>query len=129
MKNLSYKNDIVGSTIGAFCVLHCALTPMLFLFPNFIELSNHTSALFWWKNADFLFLTLAFIAVLRSSSTTSIKALKFIFWVAWLFLSIAILNERIAFFESTEICIYLSSLILIALHLYNLKFCLSSKKL
>lgn len=129
MKNLSYKNDIVGSTIGAFCVLHCALTPMLFLSPNFIELSNHTSALFWWKNADFLFLTIALFAVLRSSSTTSIKELKFIFWVAWLFLSIAILNERMAFFESTEIYVYLSSLILIALHLYNLKFCLSSKKL
>ena len=55
MKNLSYKNDIAGSAVGAFCVLHCALTPLLFLSPNFIELGNHSSALFWWKNADFLF--------------------------------------------------------------------------
>ena len=123
MKNLSYTNDIAGSAVGAICVLHCALTPLLFLSPNFIELSNDSSALFWWKNADFLFLTLAFIAVFRSSSTTSIKALKFIFWVSWLFLSVAILNERMAFFETTEIYIYLSSTLLIAIHLYNLKFC------
>tara|TARA_B100001093_G_C26859849_1_gene1029454 strand:+ start:4541 stop:4930 length:390 start_codon:yes stop_codon:yes gene_type:complete len=129
MKNLSYKNDIAGTAVGALCLLHCALTPMLFLSPNFIELSNPSSALFWWKNTDFLFLTLAFIAVFRSSSRTSIKTLKLVFWVSWLFLSIAILNERLAFFESTEIYIYLSSMLLVTAHLYNLKFCLSSKKL
>ena len=118
---LTTKNsDYIGATAGVLCIIHCIITPLLFLINA--ELATK-QALFALQFIGYVFLIISFFAVYRSAFNTAnntVKVLFFLFWGALLFL---ILNESFGVFRISETFTFISAFSLSALHIYNLNYC------
>ena len=84
------NSDYIGAIAGVLCIIHCIITPLLFLINA--ELATKQT-LFSLQLIGYLFLIISFFAVYISALNTTnntVKVLFFLFWGALLFL---ILNE------------------------------------
>ena len=116
------KSDNVGAIFSAFCVIHCVATPYIFLAQSsFFNCCDEVPV--WWKFIDYFFLAISFIAVYRSTQTTTKNWIKPALWVSWLLLFVVIINEKLSMLPISENFIYVPTFSLIALHLYNKKYC------
>ena len=116
------KSDILGTAASALCLVHCVVTPFLFAtHASFLE--DHHGHPIWWGFLDILFITFSMFAVYWSSKTTSKTVVRYAFWLSWMFLLVVILNEKLKLFPLSEDIIYMPSLALIGLHIYNRKYC------
>lgn len=119
---IKQKSDLIGTCTSFLCLVHCIATPFLFL-------AQTGSAVFsggapsWWRFLDYFFLVVSFAAIYRSTTTTSIKWMKPLMWISWLVLFLVIINEKLELFHLAEAAIYVPAFALIALHLYNRKYC------
>ena len=116
------KPDTFGALASTLCLIHCLLTPLLFLSHQSIN-DHHHAAPVWWKNLDFLFLGISFIAVYRSTQTSSKPMMKYFLWSSWILLAGLIFNEKMGVFEIPEYVMNISAITLAVLHIYNLKYC------
>tara|TARA_S200000501_G_scaffold29607_1_gene25035 strand:+ start:802 stop:1167 length:366 start_codon:yes stop_codon:yes gene_type:complete len=110
----------MGAIAGVLCIIHCIITPLLFLINA--ELATKQT-LFALQFIGYVFLIISFLAVYRSALNTTnnvVKVLFFIFWGALLFL---ILNESFGAFRIAETFTFISAFSLSALHIYNQKYC------
>ena len=116
------KPDGLGALASTLCMLHCLATPFLFIAQAG---SAHCcdEAPVWWRTLDFLFLVISFVAIYRSTQTTTSGLIKPGLWISWLVLSFIIINEKIGWFHLPELLTYLSAATLVILHLYNLNYC------
>lgn len=119
---IDQKADTVGVVSSTLCLMHCIATPLIFLAQSslLIEVNEPPT---WWKFIDYFFLVISFIAVYQSTQTTSKNWIKHVLWFSWFFLFVVIINEKIAWFSFSEELIYIPAFSLIALHLYNRKYC------
>ena len=120
------KTDSIGAISSTLCLIHCVATPFLFITQSSLltyanEIPN------WWKFIDYFFLIISFLAVYRSVQTTASNFIKPALWFSWFFLFVVIINEKIAWFSFSEELIYIPAFSLIALHLYNRKYCQCNK--
>ena len=122
MRTIKINSDYLGVFAGSLCMIHCALTPLLFLTQTqllnigFLNLST-------WKSINYIFLAISAIAVFRSvqnSTNFYIKGLLAFFWVL---LSGLILNELLEVYHIAEAFSYIAASSLCGLHIYNLKYC------
>ena len=114
------NSDYIGAFAGILCIIHCIITPLLFLINA--ELATRQT-LFALQLTGYVFLIISFFAVYRSALNTTnniVKVLFFFFWGALLFL---ILNETFGTFRIPETLTFISAFSLSALHIYNLKYC------
>ena len=114
------NSDYIGAIACILCIIHCIITPLLFLINA--ELARIES-LFALQLTGYVFLIISFFAVYRSALNTTnniVKALFFFFWGSLLFL---ILNESFGAFHIAETFTFISAFSLSALHIYNLKYC------
>ncbi len=119
---LTSKSDLIGTTASTLCLIHCIATP--FLFVAQAEMLGHDeSHPVWWGILDIVFLVLAYFAVWWSSETTSKRWVRYGLWISWIMLTVIVLNEKLSFFHLPEAAIYFPTVSLIALHLYNRKYC------
>ena len=116
------KPDTFGALASTLCLIHCLLTPLLFLSHQSIT-DHHHAAPVWWKSLDFLFLGISFIAVYRSTQTSSKPMMKYFLWSSWILLAGLIFNEKMGVFEIPEYVMNMSAITLAVLHIYNLKYC------
>ncbi len=116
------NSDTLGIIASSLCLVHCLVTPFLFLAHTGLIISEGTHPI-WWKSLDFIFLGLSFMAIRRSSKTTSKPKMKYAFWKSWLLLFVIVINEKLSMFPIPEETIYLASSLLVVLHVYNLKYC------
>ena len=98
------NSDYIGAAAGILCIIHCIVTPLLFLI-----------------NAQLV--AISFLAVYRSSQNTSNGVVKVLFFIFWGFLFALVLNEPLGIFRIPELFTFLSAFSLSALHVYNLKYC------
>jgi hypothetical protein len=77
----------------------------------------------WWKNLDFIFISISFFAINRSTKNSSKKSIQYALWVCWISLLFLIINEKLEWFHLAELVTYAVALSLAALHLYNLNYC------
>ena len=114
--------NLLGVTASGLCLIHCLMTPLFFsLQASTFGLRNeHWS---WWQMVDLVFLFISGIAVFVSASHTSKPWMKYALWVSWITLSCIILNEKFQVFRIVEAAIYVPSISLIVLHMYNHKYC------
>lgn len=113
MKNIVLKNsDIFGASSSTLCLIHCILSPLLFLAP-----------VFWWSSLNILFITVSFIAVNESVKNTSRKIMKPLLWIGFSLLTLSIVNEEFHFLHVPELFNYSAATFLAGLHIYNLKYC------
>ncbi|WP_405567009.1 MerC domain-containing protein [Polaribacter sp. Asnod6-C07] len=116
------KADSVGAISSTLCLIHCVATPFIFFAQSSLfDCCNEAPV--WWKFIDYFFLVISFIAVFRSTKTTTKNWIKPALWLSWSILFVIIINEKLSMFPLSESFIYLPTISLIALHLYNRKYC------
>ena len=116
------KPDTIGAIVSTLCVVHCLLTPLLFVAQSYTATHSH-EAPFWWKNLDYLFILISIIAVYESTKKSTNKLIKAGLWMSWIILFLLILNEKLVWIEFDEIITYAVALTLSMLHIYNLNYC------
>ena len=116
------KPDTIGAIVSTLCVVHCLLTPLLFVAQSYTATHSH-EAPFWWKNLDYLFILISIIAVYESTKKSTNKLIKAGLWMSWIMLFLLILNEKLVWIELDEIITYCVALNLSMLHIYNLNSC------
>lgn len=116
------KSDTIGALASTLCVIHCLMTPLLFAVQSYTA-AQHQNIPLWWKNLDFLFVTISVIAVYRSAQNSSNTRIKYALWLNWFTLFILILNEKLALVSLAEFITYIAALTLACLHIYNLNYC------
>jgi multidrug transporter EmrE-like cation transporter len=77
----------------------------------------------WWKNLDFIFITISFFAINQSTKNSSKKSIQYALWGFWVTLLFLIINEKMEWFHLGELVTYAVALTLAILHLYNLNYC------
>jgi len=128
VKKLSQnKSDILGSLASGICLIHCLATPFLFMAHveagHHVHDHHHGHSPFWWQMIDIAFLLVSFAAVYWSAKNSSKKWMKIALFVSWAALAMILINEKLALFHWVEELIYLPTLALIGLHLYNRMYC------
>tara|TARA_B100000767_G_C19556581_1_gene447235 strand:+ start:226 stop:648 length:423 start_codon:yes stop_codon:yes gene_type:complete len=116
------KSDTIGAIASSLCVIHCLMTPLLFAVQSYTAVQYEAVPL-WWKNLDFLFVTVSVFAVYLSTKNSSNTLVKYALWISWLCLFVLILNEKIGWVSLAEFITYFAALTLAILHLYNLNYC------
>jgi len=124
LASLSIKSsDALGAIASGICLIHCIATPFLFAvhaeFHHHMEQAHFTPL--WWSSIDILFLVLSFYAVYFSSKQSNLRAVKIGLYSSWIGLAGIIVNEKFHLFLLAEWWIYIPSIALILLHLYNRK--------
>ena len=123
----SIKTDYIGAIAGALCMIHCISTPFLFIIKSCSVVCCEDAPV-WWKLIDVAFLLISFYAIYHTSKQAIPTWLKTTFWLSWTILFLIIINEQINLFQINNKLIYIPGLLIITLHLYNIKFCRCSEK-
>ena len=118
-----FKSDIIGASSSGFCIIHCAVTPILFL-ANLSTATCCNSIPVWWQLLNYLFLTVSFIAVISAVKKSTKAWLRIALISSWALLFLAILIETFEIVIIPEVWNYIPALSLIVLHLYNQNYCL-----
>lgn len=93
----SNYSDLLGAAASGMCVVHCAVTPLLFAAKPILKhaagehVQTHGSTL--WGAFDYIFLLLSFLAVYYSTRHTNHRSLKWVLWVSWGVFAVGILFE------------------------------------
>ena len=122
IKFLTNNSDFFGVLTCSLCLMHCISTPLILLSLSSLNttlLMSHT----WWSNLDYLFLFISFFMVYFSTQITTLKWMKYFFWLSWFSLLLVTINEKTEIFEFPEYLTYLIITGLSLLHLVNLKYC------
>lgn len=121
--DLRSTSDSLGILASSLCLVHCLVTPFLFLAQAGSIISEGIHP-FWWKSLDFIFLGLSFIAVYRTTQTTANKKIKYLFWIFWALLFVIVVNEKLGLLPIAEEVMYVVTISLVGLHIYNQKYCM-----
>ena len=117
--NLTYKADIIGASASLLCLIHCLATPFVFFIKTSSSLCCSETPT-WWQSIDYIFLSVAFFAVvhiLRNDRTK--KWLKSLLVISWIGLLLVTLNTTFFIFHISNQLAYTPAVLLVALHLYN----------
>mgnify|MGYP001566069785 FL=1 len=122
MRIVKIQSDYLGVISGTLCMVHCALTPLLFLTQtHLINISFLTPSS--WKSFNYLFLTISAVAEYQSIQNSTSLLIKRLLVLAWIILSMLILNELFEVSHIAEAFTYIAAASLCGLHVYNLKYC------
>ncbi|MEL6675562.1 MAG: MerC domain-containing protein [Bacteroidota bacterium] len=126
--NINRSSDSWGAIASAICLVHCLLTPFLFITHahahahGHVE-GHHEAGPFWWGMIDYLFLAISFIAVHYSAKKTSLKWMPFAMYGSWGLLALYIVCEKYHLVHLEHELIFVPALSLVGLHLYNRHHC------
>ena len=122
MEYVAQKSDRIGALASSLCMVHCIVTPLLFVAQS-SSMSVCAQSPVWWKVVDYAFLAISFAAIFRSSQTTSIRWMPTALWTSWAFLLLVIINQGVDLVCIPGVFHYLPACAIIGLHLYNQKYC------
>ena len=78
---LTTKNsDYIGAIAGILCIIHCIITPLLFLVNAELATKQTLSVL---QFIGYVFLVVSFFAVYRSALNTTNNVVKVLFFFFW----------------------------------------------
>ena len=112
------KPDNYGVAFSSLCMLHCYLTPLLFLTQGHLSFVPG-----WWQSLNFLFLALSFLAICFSVKNSTSLVVKFLLFTFWFALAFLLISEEFEFFHLPEAMTYAAGFSLAFLHIYNNKYC------
>ncbi|PKA98018.1 MerC mercury resistance protein [Flavobacteriaceae bacterium MAR_2009_75] len=122
MDILLKRPNIWGAFASGLCLVHCIATPFLFAMSTCIG-ECESMAPSWWKQLDFIFLVVSFWAVYRSTKASASSFIKPAMWLTWFILCALLINEKYEGPHLPESLVFMASISLITLHLYNRKYC------
>lgn len=115
------ESDLFGAIASALCLIHCIITPFLFIAHSCS--ASCAASPTWWKALNYLFLGIALVAIYYTNKNISKQWVKTSFYVCWVLLLFVILNETQGFVSIPEWVNYIPPVALIGLHLYSRKYC------
>tara|TARA_B100001121_G_scaffold60306_1_gene53044 strand:+ start:160 stop:546 length:387 start_codon:yes stop_codon:yes gene_type:complete len=118
MKISTIHPDNIGATFSTLCVIHCFATPFLFITQSYMLVVPG-----WWQALNYIFLSLSFFAVYKTSQNSSNQIVKTLLFVFWGILASLLISEEFELFHLPEFITYLTGLTLAGLHIYNKKYC------
>ena len=124
--NYSIKVDQIGAVAGALCLIHCIATPFVFIVKSCTAACCADTPL-WWSLIDYMFLIISGFSIYKSTKTSTKQWVKVALWVNWVVLFFILMNERLEFFFLVKEAIYIPAMLIVVLHIYNLKYCQCSK--
>ena len=116
------KADSIGVISSSLCLIHCIATPFLFIAKACSD-SCCAETPIWWRTIDYAFLIISFIAIHFATKNSNKKWVKLALWFAWGLMLFTILAEVLEPNLLPEKFIYIPALSIVALHLYNRKYC------
>ena len=116
------KPDSIGALASTLCLIHCMITPFIFIAKTCTDACCDSSPA-WWFFIDYMFLIISCWAVYQSTQNTSKKFMKPLLWISWSIFFISIVNERLNLFLAPQILMNCAAITLVVLHLYNLNYC------
>ena len=120
--SFSINSDKIGIISSTLCLIHCMITPFIFIIKACSNTCCSASPI-WWHSIDFLFLIVGFIAIWYTTRKKMKRWLKHSFWLSWALLVVVILNESLQVFHLSNYFLYIPAFLIITLHCYNLFFC------
>ena len=79
---INYRADLIGALASSLCVIHCMATPFIFFIKSSADLCCSETPT-WWQSIDYIFLTVAFFAVLHiANNKRSSKLIKSLLIIA-----------------------------------------------
>ena len=121
--NLSLKKaDLIRVISSGLCLLDCLATPLLFALQTQI-INYESDKPSWWSGLDIIFIIISALTIYKTKYTKTRKWIKSALWGNWILLLCIIINEKLGFYGLPESAIYLPSLGLIFVHIYNSKYC------
>lgn len=124
--SLRISSDNIGMMSSALCIVHCIATPFLFVWKATCNLSCHSAPL-WWRSFDFIFLTIALFAVIYSVKQSTNNWVKGLLISSWVLLLFSEMGKHYLAMDFIHHFSYFPAVALILIHLYNKKYCCTSK--
>ncbi len=118
MKISSIHPDNLGATFSSLCVIHCFATPFLFITQSYLLVVPG-----WWQALNYLFLSISFFAVYKTSKNSSSQMVKTLLYLFWIILAMLLISEEFELFHLPEFITYITGLSLAGLHIYNKRYC------
>ena len=118
MKTIILKSDFAGAFFSFLCLIHCILTPIIFI--SSCTVAAVSTGHLLWGSFDYIFIFISLIAIYFSSKKTNSNYIFYALWICWVILSFYLINEKTHLIELNEITLYISSSYLVILHSYNL---------
>ena len=116
---ITYKEDLIGASASFLCLIHCLATPFVFLVKSSAAVCCSDTPT-WWQAMDYIFLVVAFFAVVHVTNNQRSKEwMKFSLVVSWLGLLLVTLNSTYFLFHISNKLAYIPAISLVCLHLYN----------
>ena len=116
---ITYIEDLIGASASFLCLIHCLATPFVFLVKSSAAVCCSDTPS-WWQAMDYIFLVVAFFAVVHVTNNQRSKEwMKFSLVVSWLGLLLVTLNSTYFLFHITNEMAYIPAISLVCLHLYN----------
>lgn len=116
------KSDVLGAAVSGIYLIHCLATPFLFVAQSGVT-TPHKKSPVWRGLIDMIWLMVSRVAAYWAAKKNSRKWMKIALPASWAFLAIIILNEKFEGFHIAETWIYVPTVSLVILHLYNMKYC------
>ena len=118
MKISSIHPDNLGATFSSLCVIHCFATPFLFITQSYLLVVPG-----WWQALNYLFLSISFFAIYKTSKNSSSQMVKTLLYLFWSILAMLLISEEFELFHLPEFITYITGLSLAGLHIYNKRYC------
>lgn len=116
---IPYKADLIGASASFLCLIHCMATPFIFFIKSSASLCCSETPI-WWQSIDYIFLIVAFFAVLHITRNNRTKKwLKSLLILSWIGLLLVTLNTTFFIFHISNTLAYSPAILLVTLHLYN----------
>ena len=122
-----YKPDVIGSMASTLCLIHCMITPVIFI-TQACTLSCCANTPIWWQSIDYIFIIISFFAIYKANQTSNNQTIKKLLWILWFSFATLTLNKTLGIvYVNKNIC-YFAGISLAILHLYNLRYCQCTKE-
>ena len=113
-----FNPDTIGALTSGLCLVHCILTPSIFIIQT-CTITNCTTSPTWWQFIEVLFIAVSLVAVYLSSKRIEKLWLKCALWISWSLLFLFTVNEKLEYIELPSFINYISAFTLIILHLFS----------
>tara|TARA_B100000809_G_scaffold130660_1_gene128486 strand:+ start:17467 stop:17883 length:417 start_codon:yes stop_codon:yes gene_type:complete len=119
MLKFSLKADTIGVLTSTLCLIHCFIAPFIFMAWTASTVGSNATPNYWYV-LDYLFLIVSFMAIYKATKKTKKTWVNFGFWSSWILLSAILINENLVFIETKETLIFVPTVAIIVLHIFNL---------
>jgi len=119
----SRESDLFGVFASSLCMVHCLVTPLIFVVQASTTVRCSEIGPFWWRTLDYLFLVISIAAIYHSAKATSLSWMPKAMYTCWGILAFLIINSGLNLLPIPHMLVYLPAFSLVFLHLYNRDYC------